>query len=71
MQIPDTIVYQMSRHIWLLNPYIDFWATMYSFFLAYFCSFNFQLSTNNVVAVAVVVVVVVIVVVVLLPLVQK
>ena len=50
MPIPDTGVYQMSWHIWLLNPYIDFWATMYSFYFSFdFYSFicNFQLSTNK------------------------
>ena len=36
MQIPDTVVYQMSWHIWLLKPYHDFWATMYSFCFSLF-----------------------------------
>ena len=59
--MPGTVVYQMSWHIWLLNPYIDFWATMYSFcFSLHVFLFNFQLRTNKNV-----------VVVVLLPLVQK
>ena len=36
MQIPDTVVYQMSWHIWPLKPYYDFWATMYSFCFSLF-----------------------------------
>ena len=58
----------MSWHIWLLTHTLILGQPCTHFVLAYFCLFNFQLSTNkNVVAVVVVVVVVVV----LLPLVQK
>ena len=58
----------MSRHIWLLTAYIDFILGYFGqpcalFIFTYFCSFNFQLSTNKVV--------VAVVAAVFLPLVQK
>ena len=63
----------MLWHIWLLTAYIDFISGYFGqpctlFILTlYFCSFDFQLSTNKVV----VVVVVVVAAAVFLPLVQK
>ena len=58
----------MSWHIWLLTTNINFISGYFGqlctlFVLTYFCSFNFQLSTNKVV--------VVVVAAVFLPLVQK
>ena len=49
----------MLWHIWLLNAYIDFisgYVGQPCTLLTYFCSFNFQLSTNKVAFVIVVVV---------------
>ena len=48
----------MSSHIWLLTTCIDFISGYFGqpctlFILTYFCSFNFQLSTNKVVVVVV------------------
>ena len=58
----------MSWHVWRLTAYIDLISGYLGqpctlFILTYFCSFNFQLSTNKVVVVAVAAV--------FLPLVQK